>query len=500
MSELSKLRKAKTDWKEKAVKRAGLLCDARKKISRIEQRAEKCQKQMEQEIKSLRAQNANAQPALKVSSNLAPLASTADLQTLCVLIVISGIVSFRAVPRILSVLRAFGHAVLPIPHFTSVIHWALRAGVEVFSTVCPVSEPWIAIIDCSIDIGTRKALVVLRVSLDALKNRKGAIILQDCECIGLKISNTWNGKLIADALKSIFAIAGQPMGILKDGGTDLSKGVHLYRESQTDKKSVVLDDVGHVAANALKAEFSEQTAFLKFLNILRKGAARIRQTDLAWLLPPKVRTKGRFQGITEVAEWAKKIVTLMGGQGRAIENGELSKLRKAFAGLAQLTNFLGRFCIACATVEKVLKLLKKKGLNQETYREAKELLAELPENSTTHLRLNSWLEKHLSIHCRLGIGQIPLLVSSDIIESLFGKFKTVIQRNPQAELNRLVYVIPLLCGVQSKIEIATALTNCSHKKMLEQIQNTIPITLRQQRNRVLNRGPNPGTDEVLKTG
>jgi len=47
------------------------------------------------------------------------------------------------------------------------------------------------------------------------------------------------------------------------------------------------------------------------------------------------------------------------------------------------------------------------------------------------------------------MGDIPLLVSSDVIESLFGKFKTIIQRNPQAELNRLIYIIPLLCGTHN---------------------------------------------------
>ncbi len=154
---------------------------------------------------------------------------------------------------------------------------------------------------------------------------------------------------------------------------------------------------------------------------------------MTWLLPPKIRTKGRFQGITKVAEWAKKMTREMGGQGRAPEKGELSLLRKAFSGLAQLNNFLSRFCRACETSEKFLKIMKQKGLNQETYKQAKELLVELPEKSIVHQRLRAWLEKHLSIQC-----------------------------NPQAELNRLVYIIPLLCGVHSKIDIARSLQSCPH--------------------------------------
>lgn len=419
--------------------------------------------------------------------------------------VIEGIVSFRAVPRIWGVLRRLGWINIQIPHFTSVIHWTLRAGMAIFNAISHMNDPWLAIIDCSIDIGTRKALVVLRVPLSALYQRESAIGLQNCECIGLKIATRWNGQLIKDALVEIFGKAGMPRGIIKDGGTDLNKGVQLYREGNGTKQVRVIDDVGHVAANALKAEFAKRSVFAKFLEIVRKGAARIRQTDLAWLLPPKIRTKGRFQGITELAQWAEKLLNLMGGQGRAKENSKLSMLRTAFRGLSQLRLFLAQFGSTCRTTEQFLKLLKLKGLNQATCAEAKNILKQLPERSEARTRLSSWLDRHLYIHCKLAIGQLPLLVSSDVIESLFGKFKTIVQRNPQAELNRLIYIIPLLCGIHTNAQIDDALRGCSHGKMLDQLKQTIPPTLRQQRYRVLNKSlsnpvPKTGKSALLKTG
>jgi hypothetical protein len=48
--------------------------------------------------------------------------------------------------------------------------------------------------DHSIDVGTKKALVVLRVRLDTLARREGALQLADCECIGLQVSETVNGE------------------------------------------------------------------------------------------------------------------------------------------------------------------------------------------------------------------------------------------------------------------------------------------------------------------
>ena len=501
MSVISRLRKARTEWKTKALARAASLRYLRKKLGRFKNRLAALEEELQllnDENAALRSQNASRPSQVLVDQSIY------DPRVLCVCIVIGGIVSFRAVPRILEVWRAFGGGQIAIPHFTSVIHWSVRAGIAIFNQVGLIEAPWIAIIDCSIDVGIRKALVCLRVSLSALQSKQGAIGLRDCECIGIKISTQWNGPLVKDALVEIFNKVGKPVAILKDGGTDLNKGVELYREAETAKQIWVLEDVGHLAANALKAEFAEQTMFLQFLEIVRKGAARIRQTTLAWLLPPKIRTKGRFQGITELAEWAYKLLDLMGGQGRAKEESELNQLRKAFCGLAQLRSFLDRFCSACGIVEKFLKVMKQHGLNQATYKEAKAQLEQLPQSSKLRVKLSAWLEKHLLIQCRLGIGQTPLLVSSDVIESLFGKFKTIIQRNPQAELNRLTYIIPLLCGVHDTNEISHALFGCSHLQMLTQLERTIPLTLRQQRYRELDagqkRGPKTGTTKLSNTG
>jgi len=506
LNRISRIKKSRREWKAKAVSRATRLRDQHKNSDRLQKRQNARRLKLEERVSFLECENA----ALRSTAVEHPPAviggSSFDLRrTSCVMLAIEGTVSFRAVPRIWDVLQRLGWVQIQIPHFTSVIHWTLRAGMAIFNAVGRMNEPWLAIIDCSIDVGTRKALVVLRVPLSALHQKQGAIGLQNCECIGLKIATRWNGQLIKDALVDIFGKAGMPRGIIKDGGTDLKKGVRLYQEGKDTKQVTLIDDVGHVAANALKAAFAKRSAFSKFLEIVRKGAARIRQTDLAWLLPPKIRTKGRFQGITELAQWAEKLLDLMGGQGRAKENSELGMLRKAFRGLSQLRLFLEQFGATCRVTEQFLKLLKLKGLNQATYSEAKTFLKQLPERSEVYARLSSWLDRHLHIQCGLAIEQLPLLVSSDAIESLFGKFKTIIQRNPQAELNRLVYIIPLLCGTHTSAQIDLALRGCSHGQMLDQIKQTVPRTLRQQRHRILNfasreRVPETGNLERLKAG
>ncbi len=109
-------------------------------------------------------------------------------------------------------------------------------------------------------------------------------------------------------------------------------------------------------------------------------------------------------------------------------------------------------------------------------------------------------------HCPTspGIRKRPLLVSSDAIESLFGLFKTIVQRNPQAELNRSIYLLPLLCGNRSYIEIDQSLKSCSHTQMLSQVEQTVPPTLRQQRTQQFKKCstlvPKSGNFQRLETG
>lgn len=504
MSPVTQLKKSRAQWKGKAVPRATQLREARKEIRRVkksESTSRREKKELAIDLEKAKCQIATISEERDRAKNELELFrkevesftpheltidQNAQFRNLCVMLVVGGIVSFRAIPRILAILMACGR--MPeywIPHFTSVIHWVLRAGVSRMKAVTTCEAPWIAIMDCTIDIGVRKALVVLRVPLSALQGDGRAISHEDCECIGIKVSRQWNGKSVKQALTEFFNKAGNPAAILKDGGSDLKKGVRLCLEEFDSKRAWIIDDVGHMIANALKAEFANRAAFKQFINILKRGSARIRQTELANLLPPKIRAKGRFQSITPVAVWAKKMLSLIGGAGRAENESQLAKLRKAFHGLAQLRPFIETFAATALLTDEFLQLMKQRGLNQNSYLQAMAIFDQLPERSEVRIRGVDWLNRHLNIQCRMSIGQQGLLVSSDAIESIFGKFKVVIQRNPGGELNRLVYAIPLLCGSLTQEQIHNALNDCSQQEMLDYVETTLPPTLRQQRNKIL---------------
>lgn len=440
---------------------------ARKEIKRLRARLAR----RDEQFRALQAQFAAGNDAMVTKSALAavpPGVSADQTRARCVVLVIFAVISFRSVPRILALMALWGvGGVQWVPHFTSVINWTLRVGLALLSGVQPIADPWVAIIDMSIDVAVKKVLVVLMVRLSALAERGGAITLADAQCVGVEVSESWKGADVAAALARIFAKAGNPVAILKDKGSDLALGVRLWQEDEKNSANgvKVIDDVGHVAANALKAMFARLEAFKKMLAAASKGAAKIRQSQLAHLSPPKIRTKGRFQSISKLANWGISILDIIGGSGRKEDGSTAAKLQEFMPGFSVHRPVLYRLAWCTTLVNTVLDMLKNHGLCAETYVFAKKTLNELPEKCKARRKLLAWLEDHWRLHQSFGIDGLRLPVSSDILESLFGKIKVIVARNPKAEFNRIVLAIPCLCGPLDEAAIDSALRKVSHQDL-----------------------------------
>jgi len=351
-------------------------------------------------------------------------------------------------------------------------------GVGMLKEIGKISEPWIAIIDHSINIGTKKLFVVLRVKMSVLSDRGRAISLEDCECIGMKICEVVNGNTVSEDLKEIFEVSGVPSAIIKDTDATLNCGVKKFIENEKQNIAMI-DDIGHVVAKSLKKEFEDTKSYKRFTKLIKDGSARLRNTNIAFLTPPKLRNKARFQSISRLGKWGEKMMDSFNTRGRAKKGSVLEKLRKAFPLFSRLKSFIQNFAKTTSVTSKIMERLKNIGLEQSTYDECKLLLKELPRSSKTAKQLRIWLDKHIKIQQKLT--KYPLPVSSDIIESLFGKYKHVIERSPQTEMNRSTLIIPALCGKIDEAKILRALDIAKHKDLKNWEKENIRETMRSKR-------------------
>ena len=470
------LEKSRNNWKQKEkhkVKECRVLRNAR---SRDKLKMEEQATEISRLLQIIKDQDVSV-----VNNNVIRIKDVQKTQVLCLALVLNAVVSYRSTTKILNVFNSnFQPLKLNyIPHFTSVINWTLRLGLGLFNQVKPCNEPWVAIADHSIDFGTKKVFVVLRVLLSVIAVKGRAITLADCECIGLKICDSVNGEQVCKDLEVIFQKAGTPVAVLKDCDSTLQKGVRLLSE-KLNQKIHIIDDFGHVTGNALKEQFEKTRRFKQFIKLTSAGANKLRQTVFAFIIPPKLRTKGRFQSIGRLGEWGSKMLEVLSTKNDANNKKQFEKLREAFPKIMQLKSFIEAFAKSTNITANMMKILKTKGLCASTYKSCIDLLNELPQKSTLKSRLTSWLDKHYQIHKEISI-LLPLIVSSDIIESLFGKFKSINARSAHSEMNRSVLLIPALCGNLSEDYIRHILQMTPHKQLIEWEKTNITNTMRKER-------------------
>ncbi len=162
-------------------------------------------------------------------------------------------------------------------------------------------------------------------------------------------------------------------------------------------------------------QFEDTEPFRKFKEIINAGAARMRQTSIGYLVPPKLRSKGRFQGISRVTSWAANILRIFHPDPTVSDDFLLEQLRKAMPDFLSVEPFLSKFHQTIQSVNNILELLKHQGLSTKTYELTQGLLTALTEVEVKKV-LDEWLRKQMTIQRRLGSAEdIPLLVSSDII-------------------------------------------------------------------------------------
>ena len=113
--------------------------------------------------------------------------------------------SFRASSKVLRAFLLVGAGLISwVPHFTTGIGWALRLGLHCLQQAQrSLDEKWVCIADFTIQIGCKKALIVLRVPVGALSTGK-ALTLKQVEVIGLSLGETWNGERVKTYLQSGF--------------------------------------------------------------------------------------------------------------------------------------------------------------------------------------------------------------------------------------------------------------------------------------------------------
>ena len=504
---------SRDNWKQKAILANKKLLNMRKKLNYHKKnniiRTRKYKADAEktsEEIQQLRAEN-NELKKRAESEKFKPVTANKDLvYFICINFYINAHVSFRAVPRILEIfaalrLQLLSSVLLHVPHFTSVITWAMRVGLALLTHVKPCAEPWVALVDMSIRSGKTKLMVVLRVPLSVYKRKQGgAVTLQDCEVLAVRPRESWTAAAVKNDLSALIEVCEQPVAWVADGGSDLKKALtELTQEkSKNGNKSFFVQDIGHSFANILKKKWQNDCRFKSFTTSLLRTGKRLRQTSLAHLAPPKLRSKGRFQGISKVMEWGLSVSEFLRRSLRPQFKSDFQKrLKMCFGSLVNKEEFFKEGLLEISTGNEIQSVIKKYGINQKTWGICQPILSRLPEGQVRE-GYSKWLMKHLRIANQMG--GVQLLASTDVLESLFGAFKQRAGNNFSRDFGRLILTIPLMCGKITEERVKSGLALTSEACLKGWLKENLSPSLLQKRKKCLRKPKKLKVDYEARMG
>jgi len=358
----SKLKKSRDKWKKAAGTRGDNLRYLRKENRRIKQERDGYKKEARQAKNKLEKE---------VRRKTSPVCSKAELVYIVLSLFLDARISFRAIPRVLAVLKDYlGGIKIPSPQ--TIINWVTRlsmariknysgpAGSQISGN--RFSNGLIFMLDISIGLGAGKILAVLALDAGHHACHQNAPALCDVNCIAVSVSASWTGEKIAAFLQKVIAVTGRPAAYLKDGGTDLGKAVRLLGERGL--AGLCIDDISHAVANILKHEYKRHPMFETFISACGSCSKRLKQTVLACLVPPNVSTKARFMNINRLVTWADKLLK-HSPKGRASQGSILSKLRTSIGRIPECKAFIKRFLRDANPLLESQKIAKKQWIESK---------------------------------------------------------------------------------------------------------------------------------------
>ncbi len=448
MSQQSKLRHSREQWKRKATERAEHNRYLRKELARIKHERDRSQQAHQETQERLRRHEAQAH-GLVVHHKV-------DLVWLALRLFLEVRISFRAVARVLRLL-AEGCGITKAPCPQTVINWITRLAIVRSDAArslrglplraAPFSNGLIWMIDISIGLGAGKILAVVAIDAHHHHLTPGAPSLEHARCMGVSVADAWTGDTIAEFLGRLIARVGRPAAYLKDGGGDLRNAVACLEEQGLG--SPCIDDMSHAVAAMLKRSYQDHPAFETFVSACGRVSGNVKQTILACLAPPKVRTKARFMNVHRLFTWADRVLHLS-PSGGAKTGSPLAKLRACLEQLPACKALITRFRGDASGLLACQQIVKMQGLSHATLAQCEPRLATMP-SAALRRECRAYLVYQLETATTLGLDHIGLPISSDAIESLFGVAKRHGMGETQ-DARRMALRLPAFCGVPTREE------------------------------------------------
>ena len=357
-----------------------------------------------------------------------------------------------------------------IPSYSVIRQWVGKIGLYEIKREKEKRDDWIWIIDLTIELGTEKCLLILGITGEMVQKKlqesNGCLSHKEVEVLGIEIMKSTKGEKIELVLEKIGEKVGVPQQIISDKGSDLYKGIKLYQEKH--QKINHSHDITHQMALLLKKELEARKEYEEFTQKCSQTRQQIQQTEIGYLMPPQQRSKSRYFNLDELMKWGVNIIKYLDTREDKGEESEKNdqRLLSKLEWLAEYEESLFLWQEMISMTRNLETKIKKEGLS-------KKLVKEFEQNYQPKLeteKINQFRQKIqqvLSQEISIIEEDEIRIFSSDIIESLFGKYKLFSQKSPLKEIRRTILTIPLATLEITKDFIKQALSNIKNSDVID---------------------------------
>lgn len=372
--------------------------------------------------------------------------------------------SYRAAALIFSTLNGLGIAVGPCAE--TIRLWLLRVGLFLLRCPLPRYTDWVYLLDLTIQLGEHKCLVVLGISLAQFRSNGYRLDHHDVHVLSVKVLTRCTAQTVHQHLTEVRKRVGTPVQIVSDHGSDVWGGIRLFRAKH--KAVIEIYDITHGLAILLKRYLDPDARWDGFVKACQRTRQQLQQTAGSFLQPPAWRQKARYLNLEGHLAWANDMLLLCAKADATLAeqlgcSPEQSKkwLKEKLGWLREYQEDVRQWSFFQKVVKCAEEEIKHNGLRRSSghrIRQALEKHKPMSERERRFLRdalklVHSEGSKVPARQCYVG--------STDVLESLFGKYKELAEHGPCREITANVLMIPLF---------ATALTATLLRQALESVR------------------------------
>lgn len=400
---------------------------------------------------------------------------------MCIKLVLQAAISFRAAPKSIHIAFSQFAAVKnqAIPTNKSVSRWLTQVGLYKLNCLKEQANDWALIIDNSVQIGSHKFLVILGVRLSKLQGK--ALTFEDMEMLVMKIHEKSDETSVCKALETAQKKVGKVAMVCADDGPDLRGGIVCFCKKYNAGR---IFDITHKIGTFLKKFLEKDPEWQAFTFAAAEAKRKMQQTQAAHLAPPNQRTKSRFLNIEVLVHWGIDIIMAL----ESPKHPDKTLLEKYCGWIRQHKELLERLKQMALLSQKVRQHIREQGICTTTGDQIDTML----ENAMVLFNFNEQACEYAGMLTDFVQGQskiIPVgqvwVASSEIIESLFEKLKSLEQDQSKGGFTSLVLGAAACVGKVDADIVGAAMRQVSTRDVDTWTKEQIGPTLLSKRRKAL---------------